>query len=82
MQLSTRSSKASAGPGCRRAWALALLLAPIVAALVAAYPSGAPDQACKDLRPGHGAEPSASPSPFELSQDKLQAGAGDQIKGE
>lgn len=46
-----------------------------------AYPSGAPDSACKDLKPGHGVEASSSSSPFELTQDKLQVEAGDQIKG-
>lgn len=45
------------------------------------YPSGAPEQACKELRPGHGSEPASGPAPFELSQDKLQVEAGDQIKG-
>lgn len=47
----------------------------------AAFPSGAPEQACKNLKPGHGAEPASGSSPFELSQDKLQVEANDQIKG-
>lgn len=46
-----------------------------------AFPHGAPDAACKTLKPGHGGEPSSQPSPFELQQDKLQVEAGDQIKG-
>ena len=53
----------------------------LMANLALAFPSGAPEQACKDLKPGHGAEPQSSSSPFELTQDKLQVEAGDQIKG-
>lgn len=50
-------------------------------AVVEAFPSGAPEQACKTLKPGHGGEASSQASPFELTQDKLQVAAGDQIKG-
>lgn len=49
--------------------------------LVASYPSGAPEQACKDLRPNHGAEPTSGAAPFELIQDTQTANAGNQIKG-
>lgn len=48
---------------------------------VRAFPSGAPDSACKEMKPGHGVEASTGTSPFELTQDKLQVEAGDQIKG-
>lgn len=48
----------------------------------ASFPSGAPESACKDLKPGHGVEAQTGASPFELTQDKLQVEqAGDQIKG-
>ena len=47
----------------------------------AAFPSGAPESACKDLKPGHGVEAASGAAPFELTQDKLQVEAGDQIKG-
>lgn len=60
---------------------LLLLAASASLALTAAFPSGAPDSACKDMRPGHGVEPATSAAPFELTQDKQQAEAGDQIKG-
>lgn len=67
---------------CRKlslvAVSILLVLAPSVSL---AYPSGAPDQACKDMKPGHGAEPTSAPAPFELTQDKLQVGADEQIKG-
>lgn len=62
-------------------WCLAIVLL-LTVPLSQAYPSGAPEQACKDLKPGHGVEPQTGASPFELTQDKLQVGAGDQIKGE
>lgn len=68
----------------RTGWVVRVLLVAIAAALCstsAAYPSGAPEQACKNLKPGHGAEPASGSSPFELSQDKLQVEANDQIKG-
>lgn len=60
-----------------------LLLVSLLALLssVSSFPSGAPESACKDLKPGHGGEPTSGPAPFELSQDKLQVEAGDQIKG-
>lgn len=57
-----------------------LVLAASLSPLVAGYPSGAPEQACKELRPGHGHEPQTGPAPFQLSQDKAEAAAGDQIK--
>lgn len=60
---------------------LPILFLITIVTVVAAYPSGAPESACKNLKPGHGAEPSSSSSPFELTQDKLQVEAGDQIKG-
>lgn len=64
----------------------AALVATVAVALLApnaalAFPSGAPEAACKDLKPGHGGEPASGAAPFELTQDKLQAEAGDQIKG-
>lgn len=61
-----------------------LLLALAMAALLqlaSSFPSGAPESACKELKPGHGAEPTSGPAPFELSQDKLQVEANEQIKG-
>lgn len=60
---------------------LTVALVVLAAGTAAAFPSGAPDSACKSLKPGHGGEPSSQPSPFELRQDKLQVEAGDQIKG-
>lgn len=75
--------------GCRRPTRLrasshwpALLMLLLAARLAQAFPSGAPEQACKDLKPGHGVEPQSGAVPFELAQDKLQVGAGEQIKGE
>lgn len=59
----------------------ALLVGVLLVSGASAYPSGAPEQACKELKPGHGAEPQSGTAPFELTQDKLQVGAGDQIKG-
>jgi len=53
----------------------------VLVSLAAAFPSGAPDSACSDLKPGHGAEPASGAAPFVLTQDKLQVEAGDQIKG-
>lgn len=50
--------------------------------LSSSFPSGAPESACKDLKPGHGVEAQSGAAPFELTQDKLQVEqAGDQIKG-
>lgn len=60
---------------------VSMLVTDQLTTLSQAYPSGAPEQACKDLKPGHGVEAQSGASPFELSQDKLQVGAGDQIKG-
>lgn len=71
----------------RRQWSapatvlLTILLAGLAGDLCAAYPSGAPEQACKELKPGHGVEAQAGPAPFELVQDRREAGPGDQIKG-
>lgn len=59
---------------------ISLVLLSLVASPGAAYPSGAPDQACKDLRPGHGVEPTSGPAPFELTADRAGAAAGEQIK--
>lgn len=56
-----------------------VVLSPIP--VVFAFPTGAPESACKELKPGHGAEPTSGTPPFELSQDKLQVEANDQIKG-
>lgn len=58
-----------------------VLLLALAGQLADSFPSGAPDQACKDLKPGHGVEAASGAAPFELAQDKLQVEAGDQIKG-
>lgn len=60
---------------------LSLALASLLSSQVNAFPSGAPEQACKDLKPGHGVEAQSESSPFELTQDKATAAASDQIKG-
>lgn len=60
---------------------LVCVLLIIGVSLTSCFPSGAPEQACKNLKPGHGVEASSSESPFELKQDKKTAEAGDQIKG-
>lgn len=45
------------------------------------FPTGAPDQACKDLKPGHGTEATSGPAPFQLTADRDAVSAsGDQIK--
>lgn len=55
-----------------------LFLAPSISH---AFPSGAPDHACKDLKPGHGVEPTSGPAPFQLTAERdAVSAAGDQIK--
>ena len=48
---------------------LALLL---VVSPVLSFPSGAPSQACSDLRPQHGDVPQTTTSPFELDVDMFE----------
>jgi hypothetical protein len=85
------SSSAARGLAGRQQLSLLLLTVAAAAAVAvtllggplgaAAYPSGAPESACKDLKPSHGVEAASGAAPFELTQDKLQVEAGDQIKG-
>lgn len=80
----SRRAQPTSGRHAQTLLAGALALLAVLAAGAApalAFPSGAPESACKDLKPGHGAEPSSGPAPFELSQDKLQVEAGEQVKG-
>lgn len=46
-----------------------------------AYPSGSPEEACKDGKPKHGSaiEKEASESPYHLTQDKVDFKAGDVV---
>lgn len=58
-----------------------LVVASLLSNHCAAFPSGAPDSACKELKPGHGGEARTGSAPFELVQDRKDAAVGDQIKG-
>lgn len=78
---STATSRRSKEPRLFTLILLLLLTITLVVSTCHTYPSGAPDSACKTLKPGHGADPSTSASPFELTQDKAQVEAGEQIKG-
>ena len=51
---------------------LAVLL--LAVSPIQSFPSGAPAQACSDLRPGppHGGVPQTTPSPYELDVDMFE----------
>ena len=53
---------------------LTLVLMLLAAAPIQALSTGAPSQACSDLRPGppHGGVPQTTPSPYELDVDMFQ----------
>ena len=55
-----------------------------LAAVVAAWPSGAPETACSTLTPRHGenAGQPATSSPFAVTQSQSNFASGDRIKGE
>ena len=44
----------------------------LVVSPVLPLPSGAPSQACSDLRPQHGGVPQTTTSPFELDVDMFE----------
>ena len=53
---------------------LSLLLVLLAVSPIQSLPSGAPSQACSDLRPGppHGGVPQTTPSPYELDVDMFE----------
>jgi len=61
---------------------IALCVITLFASKVAGYGSGAPEseQICQDLTPKHGVDPKTSNNPYQLSVDKQNVKAGEQIR--
>ena len=51
---------------CKCRWVLSAVVILTAASVVQPFPSGAPSQACSDLRPQHGGAAQTTRPPFEL----------------